>query len=249
MSTQLFYPPSAASSLLNVSSKTTTYAATTADDVILCSTSGGNWTLSLYAAAGNSGKTLYIKKTTSDTNVLTIDANASETIDGALTLKLCTQYDEVTLVCDGTNWNVTDLNITVAARYNGSTSAPGTTGSPNTITYANKDFDSHSGYSAGTYTVPVSGKYHVTASLNQSASTTANNQSTILLVSKNGTSVAGAEAAFVGAGSVVSSTVADVVSCAAGDTIVVKAGNQGTTPSTVNGNTFFNYLSICRMSN
>jgi len=43
--------------------------------------------------------------------VLTIDGNSSETIDGATTTTLNTQYEEVTLVCDGTNWHVLDRHI------------------------------------------------------------------------------------------------------------------------------------------
>lgn len=86
--------------------KTTTYTATTSDDAILADTSGGGWTLTLYAASGNAGKTLTVKKTTSDTNELVIDANASETIDGATTRTLVTQYESVTLECDGSNWHI-----------------------------------------------------------------------------------------------------------------------------------------------
>lgn len=96
---------SVAGSALSVTAKTTAYTATTSDDVINVSTAAA-WTLTLYAASGNSGKMLRIIKTSSDTNELTIDPNASETINGAATIKLTYQYDEVTLICDGTNWNI-----------------------------------------------------------------------------------------------------------------------------------------------
>lgn len=96
---------------LAVTSKTTTYTATTADDIILASTSGGAWTLTLYAASGNSGKILRVKKTTNDFSVLTIDGNASETIDGATTTTLDTQYEELQIVCDGTNWHILQRHI------------------------------------------------------------------------------------------------------------------------------------------
>lgn len=102
----LFNPNTAILANLNVVSKTTTYTATTSDDVILVDTSGGAWTLTLYAASGNSGKVLRVVKTTSDTNALTIDGNASETINGFANIKLNYQFDEVTIVCDGTNWNI-----------------------------------------------------------------------------------------------------------------------------------------------
>lgn len=96
---------------LAVTSKTTTYTATTADDIILASTSGGAWTLTLYAASGNSGKILRVKKTTNDFSVLTIDGNASETIDGETTTTLNTQYEEIQLVCDGSNWHILQRHI------------------------------------------------------------------------------------------------------------------------------------------
>jgi hypothetical protein len=89
-----------------VATKTTTYTATTSDDIVLADTSGAAWTLSLYTASGNTGKRLYIKKTTSDLNALTIDPNGTETIDGSLTTTINTQYESVILVSDGTNWQL-----------------------------------------------------------------------------------------------------------------------------------------------
>lgn len=86
--------------------KTTTYTATSTDEVLLCDTSGGAWTLTLPAAASNTGKVYVIKKTTSDTNALTIDGNSSETIDGTTTKLLFAQYESVTIICDGSNWHV-----------------------------------------------------------------------------------------------------------------------------------------------
>lgn len=92
---------------LSVVSKTTTYTATTSDDVILAS--GSAFTITLYAASGNSGKVLRVKKTDSSlSNIITLDGNASETIDGALTTTLNTQYEEVTIICDGSNWHILD---------------------------------------------------------------------------------------------------------------------------------------------
>jgi len=37
---------------------------------------------------------------------VTIDGNASETLDGALTYLLAGQYDSVEIVCDGSNWHL-----------------------------------------------------------------------------------------------------------------------------------------------
>lgn len=109
---------------LAVASKTTTYTATTSDDVILASTSGGAWTLTLYTAAGNSGKVLKVKKTTSDTNTLTIDGDGSETIDGQTTFSIAGQYEEVSIVSDGTNWHVLDFRPTDVRAASSSTHTP-----------------------------------------------------------------------------------------------------------------------------
>lgn len=88
-----------------VATATTTYNATETDGIILCS--GSAFTVNLPAASGKSGKILVIKKTDSSfSNIITIDGNASETIDGALTITLNTQYEAVKLICDGSNWHI-----------------------------------------------------------------------------------------------------------------------------------------------
>lgn len=129
----IYNPNTAPSVILSVVSKTTTYTATTSDDVILVDTSGGAWTLTLYAASGNSGKVLRVIKTTSDTNALTIDGNASETINGFANIKLNYQFDEVTLVCDGTNWNI--ISQIIAPTVQTFTSSSGTYNTPNGVKY------------------------------------------------------------------------------------------------------------------
>jgi hypothetical protein len=74
--------------------------------MILADTSGGAWTLTLPTAVGNSGKTFRIKKTTSDTSLLTIDPNGSQTIDGLTTDTLIYQNDWIAIVSDNTNWQI-----------------------------------------------------------------------------------------------------------------------------------------------
>lgn len=86
--------------------KLTTYTALTTDGIILASTAGGAWTLTLYSAAANPGLSLKILKTTSDVSVLTIAAAGGQTIDGASTTKICTQYEAIELVSDGSNWKM-----------------------------------------------------------------------------------------------------------------------------------------------
>lgn len=88
----------------SVVSKTASYSATTADTVILCDATSAAITITLYAASGNSGRSITVKKTDSSTNSVTIDGNASETIDGDLTKVISSQYSSYTMVCNGTSW-------------------------------------------------------------------------------------------------------------------------------------------------
>lgn len=90
---------------VSVVTKTTTYVVTLLDHVILCDASGGTFTVTLPTAA--SGKIVYhIKKIDSSGNIVTIDGNGSETIDGSLTALLSIQYESFMLVSDLSNWHV-----------------------------------------------------------------------------------------------------------------------------------------------
>ena len=53
------------------------------------------------------GFTVTIKKTDSSGNAVTVSRAGSATIDGATTVSLATQYKSVSLVSDGTNWQIT----------------------------------------------------------------------------------------------------------------------------------------------
>jgi hypothetical protein len=91
---------------MNTVSKTANYTATATDHVILCDASGGAFTITLPAASGAAGVIYHIKKTDSSGNLVTIDANASEAIDGDLTPDLTVQYESLMIACDGSNWHV-----------------------------------------------------------------------------------------------------------------------------------------------
>lgn len=90
---------------LEVVSKTAAYTVGVGDDVILGS-AGSAFTVSLPTASGIRGRVYTIKKTDSSANAVTIDGAGSETIDGALTVALSTQYAFRIIVSDGTNWHV-----------------------------------------------------------------------------------------------------------------------------------------------
>lgn len=97
--------------------KTANYTATSTDDTILCS--GSAFTITLPAAASNTGKIFKIKKTDSAlANIITIDGNTSETIDGSLTTTLNTSNEAIEIQCDGTGWNI--LSRTIPSSWSGS---------------------------------------------------------------------------------------------------------------------------------
>ena len=95
---------------LAVSSKTTTYTATSSDDFLILS--GASFTVTLPAAASNTGKVLAFKHNDSTLGrVYTIDGNSSETIDGAATRKISTQHEVLRIISDGTNWQILERKI------------------------------------------------------------------------------------------------------------------------------------------
>jgi hypothetical protein len=88
-----------------ISTKTANYTTVAGDVTILCNpaTSAGI-TITLIAAASVSGGIYNIKKIDATTYPITIDANASETIDGSLTYVLTTAYESVSIHSNGTSW-------------------------------------------------------------------------------------------------------------------------------------------------
>jgi hypothetical protein len=89
-------------STYTVRTQTTTYTSR-AGDVILADATGGAFTVTLPVATGVT-VSITVKKIDASANAVTIDGNAAETIDGAATRLLSTQYEAVTLWSDGTNW-------------------------------------------------------------------------------------------------------------------------------------------------
>jgi hypothetical protein len=89
-----------------VVAKTGAYTATSSDHTILCDASGGSFTVTLPAASGVTRIIYHIKKTDSSGNTVTVDGNASETIDGDTTKIISTQYDSMMITCDGSNWHI-----------------------------------------------------------------------------------------------------------------------------------------------
>jgi hypothetical protein len=70
----------------------------------LVDATAGAVTVNLPAAASSQGYSVTVKKTDSSVNAVTLDGDTTETIDGATTYALSTQYDSVSIRCDGTEW-------------------------------------------------------------------------------------------------------------------------------------------------
>lgn len=87
---------------------TVTAASVKADKegVILCDCTSNAITVNLPPVSHLHGTVYIIKKIDSSVNAVTIDGSGSETIDGATTQTLSSQWDVTMIVCDGTQWLV-----------------------------------------------------------------------------------------------------------------------------------------------
>ena len=101
------------SPILAVASTSASYTLLTTDHVFLGNAAAGAITITLPAVANiPTGKLYEVKKTdSSNGNAITIDGNAAETIDGALTTTINTQYESIKIISDGSNWHLLDRVI------------------------------------------------------------------------------------------------------------------------------------------
>ena len=114
--------------------------------------------------------------------------------------------------------------------------------------FATKLYDSHNAYSGSTYTIPVSGKYRVSAQLTTAGVTLSTSQNYDLYIYKNGSAYALTQANGTGGTTkAYSAPISASVSCVAGDTIQIFAQSSvATTALTTTGS---NVLSIERIGN
>lgn len=85
------------------------YNITDEDAIILADATAAPITLTLPPAADVLYQVFAIKRLNSGANSVTIDGLGSETIDGALTKVLSSQYDTLNIVSDGTEWWISQL--------------------------------------------------------------------------------------------------------------------------------------------
>lgn len=77
-----------------------------AETVILADATGGNIIVNLPVLSGVSGRIYHIKKTDSSVNTVTLDGDSSETIDGATTQILTTQYQSLMIFSGPSEWSI-----------------------------------------------------------------------------------------------------------------------------------------------
>lgn len=75
-------------------------------DLFSAATSTTNRTITLPAAANNTNRRIIVKKNDSGSGTLTVDGNASETIDGFASIILYKQYESIAVQSDGSNWEL-----------------------------------------------------------------------------------------------------------------------------------------------
>jgi hypothetical protein len=88
---------------------TTVTGATTlsdSNDYVVANAAGGAFTVTLPTAVGRTGKGFVVKRLNSGANNVTVGTTSSQTIDGATTRVLTSQYELVGVISDGSNWHV-----------------------------------------------------------------------------------------------------------------------------------------------
>jgi len=91
----------------SVNTKTAAYTLTATDSVILADATTAAFQVTLPTAVGITGRQYTVKRINSGANNVTAGCTDAETIDGATTFVLTTQYQSITVVSAGTVWFIT----------------------------------------------------------------------------------------------------------------------------------------------
>jgi hypothetical protein len=157
--------------------KTSNYTLTSTDVIVQFNCSSGNLVATLPSAASVTvGQRYEITRAADATpaNTLTVNTTSAQTIQGRASgsIKL-SPSDYLIVVSDGNNWQIAEIQETVASIYTMSTgqSVAATT---TDLKYDTKVRDTHSAYntSTGVYTVQVAGQYRVTGGATFTSGTT-----------------------------------------------------------------------------
>lgn len=88
----------------SIVAKTAAYTLTALDYTVTGDATSATFSFTLPTAVGITGRIYVLKKIDSSVNIVTVDADASETIDGALTYELTDENESITIQSDGSNW-------------------------------------------------------------------------------------------------------------------------------------------------
>jgi len=93
---------------LNRTAVAASYTTVMTDVIVGVTSTSSAWTITLETDTVTAGRIVIIKDESgaAGTNNITIATEASETIDGAATLVISTNYGSATLYSDGTDWFV-----------------------------------------------------------------------------------------------------------------------------------------------
>lgn len=89
-----------------ITTQSSTFTTTAAMHTILLNATGGAFTANLITASNLTGRRYILKKIDASANAITVDPNGAQTIDGAATFSLTTQYQTVRIQSDGSNWHI-----------------------------------------------------------------------------------------------------------------------------------------------
>jgi hypothetical protein len=90
----------------SLATKTSAYTLITTDSVIVADATAGAFTVTLPSAAGIAGRQYTIKRTNGGGNNVTVGSMGGQTIDGASTKILGAQFSYLTVLSDGSAWQI-----------------------------------------------------------------------------------------------------------------------------------------------
>lgn len=196
-----------------------------------CSGTSADYTVTLPAASGNTGKLIGFRMATGLTKLVTIDGNASETIDGATT-RVMWAGESAILLCDGSNWfKVAGNTIPMATRLTRATDQTGINSATSTpIDMTAQSWGPAAMYDSGNSRLKIirAGKYNVSTTA-RLAATSGSFTYCQLEIGINGTADSGALLPAVLSGSVVRAGFSMAVNLAVNDYVQIILYGDATT--------------------
>ncbi len=125
------------------SAQTNTYNVQTTDNVVQVDGTSTAFNVTLYTAVGHTGATVTIVRIDNTlANQISVVGTSAQTMRGQATFKVCTQYESVTFISDGANWQVMSHQTNSSWITGGTTTvtATGTTVTKPTMTTDTKEY-------------------------------------------------------------------------------------------------------------